>query len=70
MNELGFVIAIVVSVFCIGALAFGFVSWLKRFKSELKYLNIEIARTKGREKKHWKKKKRRLFLSIIPFVRY
>lgn len=40
------------------------------FFQELKYLNDEIRRNDGREKERWKRRKRRLFLSIIPFVPY
>lgn len=40
------------------------------FQTELKYINGEIRRTSGKEREHWKKKKRRLWLSLLPFVRY
>ena len=40
------------------------------FFQELKYINDEIRRNDGREKARWKRRKRRLFLSIIPFVKY
>lgn len=46
------------------------IMWLNNFKRELKYLNIEIRRTDGRERKYWISRKRRLWLSIIPFIRY
>lgn len=47
-----------------------FVLLIGDFQSELKYINGEIRRTSGRERKHWKKKKRRLWLSLLPFVKY
>ena len=47
-----------------------FIQWLDFFTQELKHLNNEIGRTTGREQKHWKKRKKRLLLSIIPFIRY
>ena len=40
------------------------------FMRELRYLNQEIARTIGREQQHYIRRKKRLFLSLIPFVRY
>lgn len=40
------------------------------FSKELKYLNCEISRTTGAERKAWKAKRRRLWLSILPFVKY
>ena len=47
-----------------------FVNWILKFKRELKLLKSEIGRTKGREQKYWIKKRRKLWFSIIPFVRY
>ena len=44
--------------------------WQRNFRNELRYLKIEIERTEGREREYWKYKKRRLWLSILPFVRY
>ena len=41
----------------------------ERLKRELKYVNLEIGRTSGSERKYWKKKKRRLWLSLIPFYK-
>lgn len=40
------------------------------FNRELRYIKTEIGRTEGREQAHWKKKKRRLWLSLLPFFRY
>lgn len=43
---------------------------LQAFLRELRYLNNEINRTEGREREHYIRRKKRLLLSIIPFVRY
>lgn len=55
-------------------LLIGFVVWLAGFVTgfsrELRYINMEIDRSEGRERRHWEKKRRRLWLSLIPFVRY
>lgn len=40
------------------------------FIRELRYLNTEIARTTGVQRQHWLRLRRRLWLSLIPFVRY
>lgn len=40
------------------------------FREELKYIDMEIQRTEGRERAHWEKKRRKLWLSLLPFVRY
>lgn len=47
-----------------------FASWFTEFKKELKYLNSEISRTYGEERKYWTHQKHRLWLSIIPFFKY
>lgn len=47
-----------------------FLQWLSDFITELKYLRCEIKRTQGRERRYWIQKKRRLWLSLIPFVKY
>lgn len=45
-----------------------FAMWLQWFSRELRYLNKEIARTTGEEQASWKRKKRQLWLSWIPFI--
>ena len=43
---------------------------LKDFSQELKYLNCEIRRSTGEERKYWIRQRRRLWLSLLPFVEY
>ncbi|MBQ8533482.1 MAG: hypothetical protein IJ462_01450 [Clostridia bacterium] len=38
---------------------------LINFKEELRYINMEIHRTDGEDRKYWKKKRRRLWLSLF-----
>lgn len=40
------------------------------FTKELRYLNTEIARTSGEQRQHWLRRRRRLWLSLIPFIKY
>jgi len=40
-----------------------------RISHEIKLINIEIKRTHGRERKHWKRRKRKLLLSVLPFFK-
>lgn len=47
-----------------------FVRFLIDFSGELKYLKSEIERSSGHERKYWKKKRRKLWLSLLPFVKY
>lgn len=73
MNEIDIVtkwlIGIVVTFISI-ILVGGFASFINDFSQELKYLNSEIGRTTGSERRHYIHKRRRLWLSLIPFVKY
>ena len=60
----------IVTVFFLILLLFGLVSFINDFSRELKYLNNEIRRTEGAERRHWIRQRRRLWLSLIPFVKY
>ena len=60
----------IVAIFFLILLLFGLVTFINDFSSELRYLNNEIGRTTGEERKHWIRQRRRLWLSLIPFVRY
>ena len=42
---------------------------INEFRHELDYLNCEIGRTEGAEHEHWKREKRRLWLSLLLFFR-
>ncbi len=48
----------------------GFLRWLLYFRRELHYLQDEIHRTQGRRQKYWIQKRRKLWLSILPFIKY
>ena len=61
-------IAIVVIFFTVVVLT-GLVKNIDAFKRELKYFNMEIDRSEGDRRKHWQKKKRQLWLSLLPFYR-
>ena len=60
----------IVAVFFLFLLLFGLVNFINDFSQELRYLNSEIRRTDGAERRHWIRQRRRLWLSLIPFVRY
>ena len=44
--------------------------FFRDFSRELILLNMEIRRTEGREQQHYMRQRRRLWLSLLPFVRY
>lgn len=46
--------------------------WIEWFRQELKYINTEIRRNEHnpREQARWKRRKKRLLLSLLPFYKY
>ena len=60
----------IVAAFFLFLLLFGLVSFFNDFSHELKYINCEIQRTDGSERRYWIRQRRRLWLSLIPFVKY
>ena len=69
-NEFLYALATLIALLFIVLLLAGLVSFLNKFCQELIYLNSEIRRTFGSERKHWKRRRRRLWLSLLPFVKY
>ena len=60
----------IAAIFLFILIVFGLVNVFIEFSSELKHINCEIRRTEGHERKHWIRKRRRLWLSLLPFVKY
>lgn len=60
------VIIIVFVLMIVLRLVFGFAA----FKDELTYLNREIESSTGAEQIYWIRERRRLWLSLLPFVNY
>lgn len=48
----------------------GLIQFYNEFITELQYLSSEIERTDGEERAYWISRKRRLWLSLLPFVKY
>ena len=46
--------------------------WIEWFRQELKFINIEINRHQEnpREQARWKRRKKRLLMSLIPGIKY
>lgn len=64
------VIYVIILVIILALILFGAVSSITEgFLPDLRYLNSEIRRTSGREKEHYIKKRRRLWLSLLPFFK-
>ncbi len=47
-----------------------FALFVHDFSSELRYLNMEIERSDGAERRYYVHERRRLWLSLIPFIKY
>ena len=56
-------------LFVAALLIVGLAMKLNGFTRELDYIKREIQRTTGAEQQHWKREKRRLWLSLLPFYR-
>lgn len=66
----GNVLGVLIAVFVLIGLAIWLARFVETFSKELRYLNMEIGRTEGRERMHYLRRRRRLWLSLIPFVKY
>ena len=58
-----FVLVIALPIICY------FVKYICDFKDELDFINTEIYRTVGDERRYWQKENKKLWLSLIPFYR-
>lgn len=65
-----YIIVAALAAFLLLMIIVRFAMWLQAFLMELRYLNKEIERTAGAERQRWIRRKKRLLLSLIPFVRY
>jgi len=63
------ILLIVIVLFFVVLLLIGLTIKINAFIHELDYINNEIRCTTGVERKHWKREKRRLWLSLLPFYR-
>ena len=70
LNEIGLIVSLLFALVTGILFAVLIGRWQNNFRKELRYLRIEIERTEGREREYWIQKKRRLWLSLLPFVRY
>lgn len=68
-NTLGLWIFVILGFLLAYAVCF-FVMRYPEFRRELKYINMEIKRSDEVQRRIWKKKKKKLFRSLLPFVRY
>ena len=68
-QDVVFLIAAVV-LLLLFVILIGLIQFYSEFVAELQYLNSEIERTDGDERAYWLSRRRRLWLSLLPFVKY
>lgn len=68
-QDVVFLIAAVV-LLLLFVILIGLIQFYNEFITELQYLNSEIERTDGEERAYWLSRRRRLWLSLLPFVKY
>ena len=68
-TEFYLIIGIVIAAILILTI-YGLCLFFNEFSRDLKYINYEISRTEGDERRYWLCQRRRLWLSLIPFVKY
>lgn len=61
------VVLVILGAFFAIAFLVALIIKINDFSREMDYLNREIRRTEGVEREHWKREKKRLWLSILPF---
>ena len=69
LDALTNVLLTMVIAFFVIVLLVGLTMRINGFSHDLRHLNIEIGRTEGAEREYWKREKRRLWLSLLPFFR-
>ena len=73
MNETDFILYFLLGIgvlFVLIGMILSVASFVNDFSQELRLLNSEVRRTVGSERQYWIRRRRRLWLSILPFVRY
>ncbi len=72
INDQTFLTFLVIGIMILAAILFVAGSvWFTKFQRELKHLNLRIAQSVSeRERQHYIRRRRNLFWSIIPFVKY
>ncbi len=61
------IFAFVVILFIVTA---GLIDFVNSFSRELRYINNEIGHTEGAANRYWRRRRRRLWISLFPFVEY
>ncbi|MBQ0084348.1 MAG: hypothetical protein KBS52_06255 [Clostridiales bacterium] len=58
-----------VAIIIVGGITARIIKKFGSFKRKLSYINMEISRTTGGERKQWKRRRRKLWISWLPFTK-
>lgn len=72
INDQTFIVFLVIGIGMLAVVLFvALAVWLPKFQRELKHVNRRIQNAQSeRERQHYIKRRRRLWLSLLPFVKY
>ena len=72
INDQTFIAIAVIGLIAVAAMIiFGIIFWSARFQKEMHHLNLRIRQASSeREREYYLRRRKRLYLSIIPFVKY
>ena len=72
INDQTFIVIMVIGICALAAVLFvALAVWLPKFQREIHHVNRRIKNAQSeRERQHYLKRRRRLWLSLIPFVKY
>ena len=68
-NTVIIILLAIIALFVVVFLIIGLAVKISVFSRERNYINTEIERTTGAERRYWKREKRRLWLSLLPFYK-
>ncbi len=69
-NVISLVLVCIVMLIFLALLTFRLALVYTEFKRELRQINNEILRTQGAEREYWIRRRRKLWLLWLPFVKY
>lgn len=59
-----------IGIFLLAVLIISMARKINEFINELKYIDMELSRASDVGRRHWKRQKIKLYLSLLPFFKY
>ena len=70
MGQMFYYLALLIMASLVFIIVLKFICGIRRFSRDIRYLNSEIHRTHGEERKSWIRKKKRTFRNFIKYLLY